>query len=508
MPTLSTIYTAKPTAQDAKTITLAHTTASISNQASATYDFVISNMSQLLEISSDVDCRVILYGSSAGRAADTRAYNDYNNDNSIVNDTKLLFDVVLTAGTQSINNVFLSNREGSNRSTIYAKIFNLSGASSTVQVSLKAVQFGFENDFHLINVQTTDCTANDGEHIPCDTSGGAFTVTTPASGRFKVIDVAGNASTEGFGANNLTIEAAAGTTIMGDAVLNLDVGAISPEFQLIGTDWRITNSNYGGVVDSAPPVVTREVLTADITYYVDATTGLDTNDGLSTISAFQTIGKALDMLQTFDGNGGVATVNINGTFDENVNINGYKYVGYSSIALIGDTANPSNAFINCSSGTAIVVNNKINVTVSGLKLAAASGNAIDCGDHARVSISLVDFSTCSSFHLQFVRSAHLNIIGDYTISGSAQHHYRIYHHSYVTGVGKTITVLNNPTFSFFASVFYCGVLDFWSANTFTGSATGARYSVQWNGVIRNAGGTSNFPGNAAGTVTTGGQYTT
>lgn len=90
--------------------------------------------------------------------------------------------------------------------------------------------------------KTANYTASDDEIIPCDTSGGTFNVTTPTSGRFKVIDIIGNSSTTGFGVNGkeLIILPASGT-VMGASSLTLNVGAISPEFILIGTDWRIVN---------------------------------------------------------------------------------------------------------------------------------------------------------------------------------------------------------------------------------------------------------------------------
>ena len=93
-----------------------------------------------------------------------------------------------------------------------------------------------------ITTKTGDYTANDGERIPCDTSGGGFTITTPGTGRFQVVDIIGTSPTTGFGvtSKNLTVTPASGT-IMGDTTLVLDVGAISPEFELIGTDWRIVN---------------------------------------------------------------------------------------------------------------------------------------------------------------------------------------------------------------------------------------------------------------------------
>ena len=92
------------------------------------------------------------------------------------------------------------------------------------------------------SVKTSNYTANNYERIPCDTSGGGFTITTPSSGLFQVIDIIGNSPTTGFGATskNLTITPASGT-IMGDTSLVLDAGGISPEFELIGTDWRIVN---------------------------------------------------------------------------------------------------------------------------------------------------------------------------------------------------------------------------------------------------------------------------
>lgn len=93
-------------------------------------------------------------------------------------------------------------------------------------------------------VTSSDYTASNRDLIPCDTSIASFVITTPASGKFRVVDLIGTSPDTGFGANNLTIEPAAGTTIMGGALgdnLILDVGAISPEFTLVGTEWRVSN---------------------------------------------------------------------------------------------------------------------------------------------------------------------------------------------------------------------------------------------------------------------------
>lgn len=111
------------------------------------------------------------------------------------------------------------------------RVYTLPDASGTIALA-----------YTTTATKTGNYTANNLERIPCNTSGGAFTITTPSSGRFQVVDIVGNSPTTGFGASSkaLTISAASGT-VMGSATLVLNVGGISPEFELIGTDWRIIN---------------------------------------------------------------------------------------------------------------------------------------------------------------------------------------------------------------------------------------------------------------------------
>lgn len=92
--------------------------------------------------------------------------------------------------------------------------------------------------------KTTNYTANNRELIPCNTTAnGAFSVTLPTSGEVQIVDVAGNSISQGFGIQNLTVLPASGSghTIMGDASLVLDRGAIGVWLRLFGTDWRIMN---------------------------------------------------------------------------------------------------------------------------------------------------------------------------------------------------------------------------------------------------------------------------
>ena len=115
--------------------------------------------------------------------------------------------------------------------------FSFSG--STVNVDSGGVALGLT----LVSVKTNNYTALNGQLIPCDTSAGSFNITCPTEGSFSVIDVIGNSPTTGFGVvgKSLFILPTSGKTVMGEISLELDIGAISPEFLLIGTDWRIIN---------------------------------------------------------------------------------------------------------------------------------------------------------------------------------------------------------------------------------------------------------------------------
>ena len=72
-------------------------------------------------------------------------------------------------------------------------------------------------------------------------------------------------------------------------------------------------------------------------------------------------------------------------------------------------------------------------------------------------------------------------------------------------VEKPVSV--NLSSTFFAYAVLCGAINCWAGATFSGSCTGKRYSVLYNGVIATGGrGPEFFPGDAEGIVESGGIY--
>jgi hypothetical protein len=100
------------------------------------------------------------------------------------------------------------------------------------------------------------------------------------------------------------------------------------------------------------------------------------------------------------------------------------------------------------------------------------------------------------------------IVADYTISASASAHYKLWSKGLIEVVAVTITLTGTPAWgNAFAYCYGVSVLDVEAVPTFSGSATGTRYNVQWNGFIDTLGaGSTYLPGNSAGIAVNGGLY--
>lgn len=260
-------------------------------------------------------------------------------------------------------------------------------------------------------------------------------------------------------------------------------------------------------VDAMPVVRTR--LTGNLTVYV-ATTGNDNNTGLSAGSPFLTLNKAYNFIRdNYDLNGYTATIQlVDGTYTTGlVALRPALDSGASGGAIVvsGNTGTPANVLINVPGGTAITASSGARLMLQGLKM--QGGYAITCGNSAEVSFSNVDFGACSVAHCYAGAFGIISASGNYTISGGSTSHFWSVNSGYIEANSRTITLTGTPAFSNAFAIGSMLGLVLSGGCTFSGSATGARYSASGNGVINTAGAGANyFPGSVAGSTATGGQY--
>ena len=256
----------------------------------------------------------------------------------------------------------------------------------------------------------------------------------------------------------------------------------------------------------------REALSANRTYYVDTINGSDSNNGLAAGSgnAFKTIQKAIDTVAGLDLSIYNVTIQVGaGTYTGGVIVNG-PWIGAGTVTLVGDVTTPSNVVISTTSADAIKLQNGARLAIGGFKLqTTTSGCGILSTSGAAASVvGKMEYGACDTAHLRADGSgSNIAISSPYSISGGANAHY-------MAGLASTInasslgvvTVSGTPNFNYaFVYIEFSYVRAF--GNTYSGSATGSRYSVNANGAIQTAGAGENyFPGNSNGTKATGGQY--
>lgn len=256
---------------------------------------------------------------------------------------------------------------------------------------------------------------------------------------------------------------------------------------------------------------TRQKLTTAVTYYV-RTDGSDSNTGLvnSAGGAFLTIQKAYNVIAgTLDLGGNTVTIQIvDGTYTAGLTIS-QPWTGGGSVVVLGNTTTPANVLLSFT-GSGITNSTSLPgvLTVKGMKFTLTSGTGIKNAGFGNITFQNIDFGSCTVHIGCSQPGASITASGPYTISGNA-----IYHAisnapgAYIQVNVVTVTLTGTPAFSgVFANANLAGVVDLQSV-TYTGSATGTRYSSTQNGlVLTNGGGATYLPGNAAGSIATQGQY--
>lgn len=288
--------------------------------------------------------------------------------------------------------------------------------------------------------------------------------------------------------------------------VSYDPDAISGDFTPINNP---TNGRWS--------YTSKEVLKANRTYYC-STTGSDSNNGLTIGSPFLTISKFVSTIQSLTFNGFSVTLQLaNGSYSlGSTGLVLGSIPDGANVTIQGNTSDESLVTLTSTSTTGTIqAYNAIGswffryITITNTN----NGHGIYNSNSSIAYERIVFGSVGTGFHI--VNSAG-GKIGNffngnyypYKISaGSSGHIYNSGAGCIFTCASATITLTGTPafasTFCLSENLAYC---NFFSP-TFSGSATGVRYSSTTNAVINTFGGGANFlPGNSAGSTATGGQY--
>ncbi len=260
-------------------------------------------------------------------------------------------------------------------------------------------------------------------------------------------------------------------------------------------------------------------LGANSNFYCNQASGNDALPGLAAgASAFQTLQAMVNFLaNNVDGGGFTPNMNATGAFTTGINSQtpffgsagmSLSFASGSSVAAtLASCFNASGAgcgFTVTSSGTAVVLTATGTATGQGSAFLATAGAILTAG--------VVNYGTCGSAHNSAGAFGRIIFTGDpVTISGGATSHLTANQGGELQYLlTKTVTLTGTPAFS---TAFVTGTgsgahIDCPSGSvTFSGAATGTRYSIAMNSTVQTGGGgASYFPGNAAGSTATGAQY--
>jgi hypothetical protein len=262
-------------------------------------------------------------------------------------------------------------------------------------------------------------------------------------------------------------------------------------------------------IDALEAITHREVLTASRTYYV-RTDGSNSNTGLvdSAGGAFLTGAKAISVIIGLDLNGFNATIQFgDGTFTTALNVNPGPIGG--SIVINGNGA--SNTTIQVTSNNCLVVNAPARVVIQNIKLSTVTSGQclIALGAGSRILLGAgVEFGACASAHMYSENGGEISSQSNFTISGSATYWAFCIVNGVINIGNCTVTLSGTPAWAATGILFDGGGVVSIYNTTFSGSATGKRYTGTGNGVLNSYGaGTEStfFPGNSNGTKATGAQ---
>jgi hypothetical protein len=251
----------------------------------------------------------------------------------------------------------------------------------------------------------------------------------------------------------------------------------------------------------------RETLTANRTYYV-ATTGSDSNDGLTVGTPFLTIQKAYDVIvDSLDLAGYTVTVQVaDGTYTAGLLLDS-PWTGGGFVNFLGNTTTPANVIIQSTSPLNITGHLPNEVTFRGFDLeGTGTFNLSHTGD-GQFSFGFVRFGGSATNHIYADgENARLSVVFTepiYADSDATRMFYITGGASFVLQ-GSSINATGTRAFTTVCELDDLARASF-AVHTWTGTWTGKRYNVEHNAVLYAAPG-RDIEGDSDGTIDTGGTY--
>lgn len=300
-----------------------------------------------------------------------------------------------------------------------------------------------------------------------------------------------------------TVALAAGTNVTADRTLTITTGDANRTLDI--SAGSVTVSAFGAtLVDDADASTARttlgvrDVLTAARTYYV-RTDGSDSNTGLvnSSGGALLTLQAAVDAASLLDGGTNNITINVaTGTYNGAVL---RPTRGTGVVSIVGTLAT-----INAASlGVGIWGEDCGNWSLSGLTFVNGSYHILSRGRTHITIAGALSFGVVSDIHIMTERFGRTSITSNYSITGGGNAHWYATQGQLLCQ-SKTITLTGTPNFAVGFGVSTTGGELLIPSNTFSGSATGPRYSAFDFGKITTWGaGATYLPGSVAGSVSNG-----
>lgn len=289
-----------------------------------------------------------------------------------------------------------------------------------------------------------------------------------------------------------------------------------------GTPGQAPKIKLGSEVQGVLPYVNmssvRTLLNGNLTLYVNPSTGSDSNSGLTSSVPFRTAQGAFNsMYHAYDWNGFAGTISAaNGTYTTGVTISGLPPGMFQPISLVGNLAAPGSVAFSLTNGTGFFVSQGAQLNLSGCQIGATGlasalqGYALYAWMGGIINFGTMTFAACTNGHLVGQNGGSIfsnQTLGfSYSIIGGAASgsHMTADAGGVVSTSNAVVTLTGTPAFVAFAAASRAGVIQVnYLTNTYTGSATGAKFILSTGATIGQTGvlGTPNIsflPGSTAG----------